>query len=109
MHRVRMENHPPKKTYSRDRELTPTALASARSVRGVLPDAAPAGRAAPPVQASVSALMPGISLPSSSSSDAPPPVETCVTLSSVSYFLQHVAVSPPPITVITPCLVASTT
>mmetsp|Transcript_58611 Transcript_58611/g.154000 ORF Transcript_58611/g.154000 Transcript_58611/m.154000 type:complete len:374 (-) Transcript_58611:1671-2792(-) len=55
-----------------------------------------------------SAAMPGSSLPSSSSSDAPPPVETCVTLSSVSYFLQQVAVSPPPITVTTPALVTST-
>ena len=42
--------------------------------------------------------MPGSSLPSSSSSEAPPPVDTCVTLSSVSYFLHAVAVSPPPMT-----------
>mmetsp|Transcript_50715 Transcript_50715/g.134101 ORF Transcript_50715/g.134101 Transcript_50715/m.134101 type:complete len:231 (-) Transcript_50715:814-1506(-) len=52
--------------------------------------------------------MPGRTLPSRSSSDAPPPVETCVTLSSVSYFLQQVAVSPPPMTVTTPALVTST-
>mmetsp|Transcript_58606 Transcript_58606/g.153982 ORF Transcript_58606/g.153982 Transcript_58606/m.153982 type:complete len:239 (-) Transcript_58606:807-1523(-) len=57
---------------------------------------------------SVSAETPGRSLPSRSSSDAPPPVETWVTLSSVSYFLQQVAVSPPPITVTTPALVTST-
>mmetsp|Transcript_18131 Transcript_18131/g.38949 ORF Transcript_18131/g.38949 Transcript_18131/m.38949 type:complete len:252 (-) Transcript_18131:524-1279(-) len=53
-------------------------------------------------------MMPGISLPSSSSSEAPPPVETCVTLSSVSYFLHAVAVSPPPITVMVPAVVTST-
>mmetsp|Transcript_4754 Transcript_4754/g.12016 ORF Transcript_4754/g.12016 Transcript_4754/m.12016 type:complete len:231 (+) Transcript_4754:466-1158(+) len=52
--------------------------------------------------------MPGRTLPSRSSSEAPPPVETCVTLTSVSYFLQHVAVSPPPITVIVPAAVTST-
>mmetsp|Transcript_64045 Transcript_64045/g.143120 ORF Transcript_64045/g.143120 Transcript_64045/m.143120 type:complete len:231 (-) Transcript_64045:574-1266(-) len=52
--------------------------------------------------------MPGSTLPSSNSSEAPPPVETCVTLSSVSYFLQQVAVSPPPMTVMVPVLVTST-
>merc|ERR1719387_1779256 len=57
----------------------------------------------------LSAEIPGKSLPSRSSNDAPPPVEQCVTLSSVSYFLHAVAVSPPPITVTHPALVASTT
>lgn len=47
-------------------------------------------------------------LPSKSSKDAPPPVETKETLSSVLYFTQQVAVSPPPITVKTPLVVAST-
>mmetsp|Transcript_111925 Transcript_111925/g.316302 ORF Transcript_111925/g.316302 Transcript_111925/m.316302 type:complete len:363 (+) Transcript_111925:164-1252(+) len=55
------------------------------------------------------AAIPGSSLPSSSSNDAPPPVEQCVTLSSVSYFLQHVAVSPPPMIVTTFFFVAFTT
>mmetsp|Transcript_154971 Transcript_154971/g.269838 ORF Transcript_154971/g.269838 Transcript_154971/m.269838 type:complete len:210 (-) Transcript_154971:719-1348(-) len=52
---------------------------------------------------------PGKALPSSSSREAPPPVLQCVTLSSVSYFLQAVAVSPPPMTVIQPAAVAFTT
>ena len=47
--------------------------------------------------------------PSSSSKLAPPPVETWLTLSSVFHLAQHVAVSPPPIIVIVPFLVASTT
>mmetsp|Transcript_135156 Transcript_135156/g.350210 ORF Transcript_135156/g.350210 Transcript_135156/m.350210 type:complete len:206 (+) Transcript_135156:224-841(+) len=51
---------------------------------------------------------PGSSLPSSNSKDAPPPVLQCVTLSSVPYFLQAVAVSPPPITVVAPADVTST-
>merc|ERR1711879_759445 len=59
--------------------------------------------------ASLSAATPGRSLPSSNSNDAPPPVLQCETLSSVSYFLQAVAVSPPPITVTTPAAVAATT
>mmetsp|Transcript_57451 Transcript_57451/g.136788 ORF Transcript_57451/g.136788 Transcript_57451/m.136788 type:complete len:210 (-) Transcript_57451:702-1331(-) len=57
----------------------------------------------------LSAATPGSSLPSSSSKEAPPPVLQWVTLSSVPYFLQAVAVSPPPMTVITPLPVASTT
>merc|ERR1712060_1033520 len=57
----------------------------------------------------VSAETPGKSLPSSNSKEAPPPVLQCVTLSSVPYFLHAVAVSPPPMTVITPAAVASTT
>ena len=51
--------------------------------------------------------MPGSSLPSRSSSEAPPPVDTCVTLSSVPYFLHAVAVSPPPMTVMTPACLGS--
>mmetsp|Transcript_118959 Transcript_118959/g.348388 ORF Transcript_118959/g.348388 Transcript_118959/m.348388 type:complete len:212 (+) Transcript_118959:906-1541(+) len=65
----------------------------------------------PPVLAggaSSNAATPGNTLPSSSSRDAPPPVLQWVTLSSVSYFLQAVAVSPPPITVIAPDFVTST-
>mmetsp|Transcript_96630 Transcript_96630/g.255214 ORF Transcript_96630/g.255214 Transcript_96630/m.255214 type:complete len:209 (+) Transcript_96630:89-715(+) len=63
---------------------------------------------APPA-ASSSVATPGRTLPSSSSRDAPPPVLQCVTLSSVSYFLHAVAVSPPPMTVMTPAAVAWTT
>jgi hypothetical protein len=58
--------------------------------------------------ASLSAAMPGSTLPSSSSRLAPPPVLTCVTLSSVLYTLQAVAVSPPPITVVAPFCVTLT-
>mmetsp|Transcript_124616 Transcript_124616/g.352761 ORF Transcript_124616/g.352761 Transcript_124616/m.352761 type:complete len:210 (+) Transcript_124616:405-1034(+) len=58
--------------------------------------------------ASLSAAIPGNILPSSSSSEAPPPVLQCVTLSSVPYVLQAVAVSPPPITLTDPDLVTST-
>mmetsp|Transcript_56230 Transcript_56230/g.174390 ORF Transcript_56230/g.174390 Transcript_56230/m.174390 type:complete len:216 (+) Transcript_56230:45-692(+) len=58
--------------------------------------------------ASSSAATPGSTLPSRSSSEAPPPVLQWVTLSSVSYFLQAVAVSPPPMTVMQPVLVTST-
>merc|ERR1719291_1531225 len=60
-------------------------------------------------QAPFKASTPGRTLPSRSSKLAPPPVLQWVTLSSVSYFLQAVAVSPPPITVTTPAAVASTT
>merc|ERR1719277_427295 len=41
--------------------------------------------------------------------EAPPPVLQCVTLSIVLYFLQAVAVSPPPMTEIAPFSVAPTT
>merc|ERR1712151_170886 len=41
--------------------------------------------------------------------DAPPPVLQCVTLSMVPYFLQAVAVSPPPMTETAPFSVAPTT
>merc|ERR1712196_358312 len=59
--------------------------------------------------ASLRAATPGKTLPSKSSKEAPPPVLQWLTLSSVSYFLQAVAVSPPPITVIVPAAVAATT
>merc|ERR1719191_2573230 len=58
--------------------------------------------------ASLRAATPGNTLPSKSSKLAPPPVLQWLTLSSVSYFLHAVAVSPPPITVIVPALVTST-
>merc|ERR550525_235432 len=58
---------------------------------------------------SESAATPGRSLPSRSSREAPPPVLQWETLSSVSYFLHAVAVSPPPMTVIVPAAVAATT
>src|SRR5690606_10036321 len=58
---------------------------------------------------SLSAATPGRFLPSRSSSDAPPPVETWLTLSSISYFIAAVAVSPPPMMVVAPFFVASTT
>lgn len=50
-----------------------------------------------------------IDKPSRSSREAPPPVDTWDTLSSVPHFAQHVAVSPPPIMVVEPALVTSTT
>merc|ERR1712107_646159 len=59
-------------------------------------------------QASSRAATPGNNLPSSSSREAPPPVLQCDTLSTVLYFLQAVAVSPPPITEMAPFSVAST-
>merc|ERR1719512_31460 len=59
-------------------------------------------------QASSRAATPGNNLPSSSSREAPPPVLQCDTLSIVLYFLQAVAVSPPPITEIAPTAVTST-
>merc|ERR1712151_1195741 len=55
------------------------------------------------------AATPGNSLPSSNSKEAQTPVLQCVTLSSVPYFLQAVAVSPPPMTVTTPAAVPATT
>merc|ERR1712107_521694 len=59
-------------------------------------------------QASSRAATPGRSLPSKSSKEAPPPVLQCDTLSTVLYFLQAVAVSPPPITEMAPASVTST-
>merc|ERR1712012_524016 len=59
-------------------------------------------------EASSRAATPGKSLPSSNSREAPPPVLQCDTLSTVLYFLQAVAVSPPPITEIAPAAVTST-
>mmetsp|Transcript_60295 Transcript_60295/g.95493 ORF Transcript_60295/g.95493 Transcript_60295/m.95493 type:complete len:208 (-) Transcript_60295:835-1458(-) len=61
------------------------------------------------IHLSFRAATPGSSLPSKSSKEAPPPVLQWVTLSSVPYFLQAVAVSPPPMTVTVPAPVASTT
>merc|ERR1719210_957600 len=58
--------------------------------------------------ASSRAATPGKSFPSSNSREAPPPVLQCDTLSTVLYFLQAVAVSPPPITEIAPAAVTST-
>merc|ERR1719497_194005 len=58
--------------------------------------------------ASSKAATPGSSFPSSNSRDAPPPVLQCDTLSIVLYFLQAVAVSPPPITEMAPAAVTST-
>ncbi|KYQ57291.1 hypothetical protein ALC60_03813 [Trachymyrmex zeteki] len=55
------------------------------------------------------AATPGNTLPSRSSKLAPPPVLTWLTLSSVFHLAAHVAVSPPPIIVIVPRVVASTT
>lgn len=55
------------------------------------------------------AATPGNSLPSSNSRDAPPPVDTCEILSSAPHLATAVAVSPPPMIVITPFCVASIT
>lgn len=55
------------------------------------------------------ASTPGSLFPSNNSSDAPPPVETWVTLSIAFNFLQHEAVSPPPIIEMQPFLVAEIT
>ena len=51
---------------------------------------------------SVSAATPGRVLPSINSSEAPPPVETCDTLSATPALLTADAESPPPITVVAP-------
>merc|ERR1711879_1144079 len=59
--------------------------------------------------ASVRAATPGRTLPSNNSMEAPPPVLQWVTLSIVLYFLQAVAVSPPPMTETAPFSVAPTT
>merc|ERR1711998_814968 len=59
--------------------------------------------------ASLRAATPGSTLPSKSSIEAPPPVLQCVTFSMVLYFLQAVAVSPPPMTETAPFSVAPTT
>jgi hypothetical protein len=48
------------------------------------------------------AATPGSSFPSSNSSDAPPPVDTWLSLSSTPYLAATVAVSPPPIITILP-------
>mmetsp|Transcript_7423 Transcript_7423/g.16344 ORF Transcript_7423/g.16344 Transcript_7423/m.16344 type:complete len:387 (-) Transcript_7423:608-1768(-) len=54
------------------------------------------------------AATPGNSLPSRSSKEAPPPVLQWVTFCSVPYFLQAVAVSPPPMMVMVPACVTFT-
>mmetsp|Transcript_21014 Transcript_21014/g.43199 ORF Transcript_21014/g.43199 Transcript_21014/m.43199 type:complete len:327 (+) Transcript_21014:367-1347(+) len=54
------------------------------------------------------AVTPGSSFPSRSSREAPPPVLQCETFSSVLYFLQAVAVSPPPMIVTAPVPVTFT-
>jgi len=51
---------------------------------------------------SLRVVTPGNSRPSSNSREAPPPVETWLTLSSVPYLAAQVAVSPPPIIVMAP-------
>src|SRR5205823_8117896 len=57
---------------------------------------------------SVSAATPGSSLPSSNSSDAPPPVEMQVIFSARPACLTAVTESPPPIIVVAPdCAIAS--
>mmetsp|Transcript_12084 Transcript_12084/g.36005 ORF Transcript_12084/g.36005 Transcript_12084/m.36005 type:complete len:257 (-) Transcript_12084:1665-2435(-) len=61
-----------------------------------------------PSGASESASTPGSSFPSRSSSAAPPPVLTWVSLCSTPNLVAHVAVSPPPMTVVEPAAVAST-
>src|SRR5207253_8148377 len=53
------------------------------------------------------AATPGSTLPSRNSSDAPPPVETCVTLCSSPAWAIAAAESPPPTIVVAPCTVAS--
>jgi len=55
------------------------------------------------------AVTPGSSFPSKSSKLAPPPVEQWLTFSSVPNLAAAVAVSPPPMTVVAPRFVASTT
>src|SRR5205823_11121253 len=57
---------------------------------------------------SSSTLMPGSSRPSRNSREAPPPVETCVTLSARPNSAIAAAESPPPTTVCAPRRVAST-
>src|SRR5205823_7686042 len=56
---------------------------------------------------SSSTLIPGSSRPSRNSSEAPPPVETCVTLSASPISAIAAAESPPPTTVRVPRFVAS--
>src|SRR3954470_13512596 len=54
----------------------------------------------------VKAATPGSTFPSKNSSDAPPPVETWLTLLATPAFLTADALSPPPITVVAPAAVA---
>src|SRR5512141_2139203 len=48
------------------------------------------------------ATTPGSGLPSRNSSDAPPPVDTCVIFLATPAFLTALALSPPPMTVVAP-------
>mmetsp|Transcript_85788 Transcript_85788/g.191811 ORF Transcript_85788/g.191811 Transcript_85788/m.191811 type:complete len:221 (-) Transcript_85788:174-836(-) len=79
---------------------TPSILSLFKSPAGSASDAA--------AVESSRAATPGRTLPSNNSKEAPPPVLQWDTLSTVSYFLQAVAVSPPPITVTAPASVTST-
>src|SRR5262249_33226650 len=54
-----------------------------------------------------SAATPGTSRPSRNSSDAPPPVETCVTFSAAPAASTAAAESPPPTIVVAPAVVRS--
>mmetsp|Transcript_21004 Transcript_21004/g.47989 ORF Transcript_21004/g.47989 Transcript_21004/m.47989 type:complete len:264 (-) Transcript_21004:229-1020(-) len=69
----------------------------------------PCRRAPLALQASSSASMPGRTFPSSSSREAPPPVETKWTLSSMFHFAAAVAESPPPMIPLPPFCVSSAT
>ena len=54
------------------------------------------------------AVTPGSSLPSSNSREAPPPVDTWLSLSSTLYLAATVAVSPPPMMTVLPFCAALT-
>ena len=56
---------------------------------------------------SFSAATPGSTLPSRNSSDAPPPVETCVIFLATPAFFTALALSPPPMTVVAPLSASS--
>merc|ERR1719461_826116 len=62
-----------------------------------------------PLPSADKAATPGRTFPSKSSKLAPPPVLTWLTLSSVPYLAQQVAVSPPPMIVQPPAEVSATT
>src|SRR2546422_10964486 len=66
----------------------------------------PVGGEQQPPHAPSSAMTPGSGLPSRNSSEAPPPVETCESLSSRP--ATAAAESPPPTMVVAPLAVAST-
>src|SRR4029434_1034203 len=56
---------------------------------------------------SLSAATPGSTRPSRYSSDAPPPVDTCVICVATPAFLTALALSPPPMTVVAPVVANS--